>query len=790
MERDRKWLGCRKEDASIRISLLIITSVIYFNSLKCNFVYDDHKAILENPDVIDSSPASWLRLFQNDFWGTPISNPGSHKSYRPLVTLSFKTQYQLAKLYRMFRGEHFDNVIAPATTEQPEVALPFHLLNILLHVLAVDLVYRVACCLLTIEPIHLNDCNKKSAFSTRAILSNRAAASIASLLFSCHPIHVEAVTSLVGRAELMGSLFALLSFESLIGYLSCEKKCDQNEYLNEDSKNRIQDSKLKLVSSMVFAICACFSKENCATVIIINLIFIIYTHLKRRDLYERSLRSFIAMSSLLVAFVALRYQLTSTSPLPKFSKLDNPLAQSAESLCRQLKIEDCHLPEVVNQVNQWKLMTRLYLPAFSFELLANPMSELSYDWPLETIGVIKSPFEMRFILALSGYFVVVSILVKWLIGLLGTYIESLDTKRAPDQTSRQRRVSSYLVDEQLNDYCDKLQTNHSNKEKQQHQQPLSRSDSSTNFISDSEYGSDSETNSLKSVDTLRSNDSGFLGSELKFHEPPQSASPAPSTSSSGVSTLGSQISSTIGGGGEDNETRNLPVTPTRTPDIELNLLDRLGWSLVWLLVPYLPASNLVLPVGFLVAERTLYLASFGFCLLFSNLLFMAMQLWYQFASREQQMVSKTAGNHNGFLIWLWTLTLRFGSKKITSTRWPLTQIEPAEKVERKMGTKRHELASDDSFKTTNLLLVLLPSIAVLPLLILGATKTMDRNEDWRNDLSLYQSNLRQSPAKSLANLATLNSISPGVSLNLDESIELYRKALELEQNSAELHYNL
>jgi len=38
-------------------------------------------------------------------------------------------------------------------------------------------------------------------------------------------------------------------------------------------------------------------------------------------------------------------------------------------------------------------------------------------------------------------------------------------------------------------------------------------------------------------------------------------------------------------------------------------------SLVLLVVPFLPASNLFFRVGFVVAERVLYLPSAGYCLL-------------------------------------------------------------------------------------------------------------------------------------------------------------------------------
>lgn len=40
-------------------------------------------------------------------------------------------------------------------------------------------------------------------------------------------------------------------------------------------------------------------------------------------------------------------------------------------------------------------------------------------------------------------------------------------------------------------------------------------------------------------------------------------------------------------------------------------------SLAMLVVPYLPASNVVVHVGFVVAERVLYVPSSGWCLLFA-----------------------------------------------------------------------------------------------------------------------------------------------------------------------------
>ena len=40
-------------------------------------------------------------------------------------------------------------------------------------------------------------------------------------------------------------------------------------------------------------------------------------------------------------------------------------------------------------------------------------------------------------------------------------------------------------------------------------------------------------------------------------------------------------------------------------------------SLSMMIIPFLPASNLFFPVGFVVAERILYIPSMGFCILVS-----------------------------------------------------------------------------------------------------------------------------------------------------------------------------
>lgn len=43
---------------------------------------------LENPDVRNESP--WGDMWRHDFWGQDITDAESHKSFRPLTTLTYR----------------------------------------------------------------------------------------------------------------------------------------------------------------------------------------------------------------------------------------------------------------------------------------------------------------------------------------------------------------------------------------------------------------------------------------------------------------------------------------------------------------------------------------------------------------------------------------------------------------------------------------------------------------------------------------------------------------------------
>lgn len=79
----------RRKELSAQLILLMISIGCFVNSMNGDFVHDDLSAICSNPDVMGQT--GLVEVFSNDFWGKAMSDPDSHKSYRPLTTLSFRS---------------------------------------------------------------------------------------------------------------------------------------------------------------------------------------------------------------------------------------------------------------------------------------------------------------------------------------------------------------------------------------------------------------------------------------------------------------------------------------------------------------------------------------------------------------------------------------------------------------------------------------------------------------------------------------------------------------------------
>ena len=163
-----------------------VAALCYANSLNGAFVFDD-EALVASPDVLLQTPTS--AVFANDFWGHPIDSSHSHKSYRPLTILSFRLNVWLVR-----EGWLADDAAGggggAAATETALGVTPFwfHAGNVALHAAVSVMVWWVAL----------------------AVLGGDAlAAAAAALCFAVHPVHCDAVASVVGRAELLSALCAV-----------------------------------------------------------------------------------------------------------------------------------------------------------------------------------------------------------------------------------------------------------------------------------------------------------------------------------------------------------------------------------------------------------------------------------------------------------------------------------------------------------------------------------------------------------------------------------------------------
>lgn len=136
----------------------LLAAVVYLGALWNHFALDDGTIIVFNPLV--HSPSGIWRAFGHPYW--PIQAGGY--LYRPLPIATYA----------------LDGLVGGAWW--------FHLINVLWHA---------------------------GASIAVALLARRwrgnAAGLIAGLLFAVHPVHVEAVANVIGRAELMAALFSLLA---------------------------------------------------------------------------------------------------------------------------------------------------------------------------------------------------------------------------------------------------------------------------------------------------------------------------------------------------------------------------------------------------------------------------------------------------------------------------------------------------------------------------------------------------------------------------------------------------
>uniref|UniRef100_A0A672HHG2 dolichyl-phosphate-mannose--protein mannosyltransferase n=1 Tax=Salarias fasciatus TaxID=181472 RepID=A0A672HHG2_SALFA len=322
------------------ITELLCTAVavgLYLNTLDADFCYDDSRAIRTNQDLLPETP--WTNILYDDFWGTLLTHSGSHKSFRPLCTLSFRLNYTLHGLRPW----------------------GYHLLNVALHGLVTALVAALG----------------------RPLLGGGPWSLLAGLLFASHPVHTEAVAGVVGRADVGAALFFLLS---LLCYV---KHCGL----------RRGPCWAWMLCSLWCAAASMLWKEQGVTVLAVSAVYDVFVFQRLRfrqaEILPKKnasvLLSLGALASWGVILLSARLYWMGNKP-PNFSNSDNPAADSPHFLTRTLTF--LHLPAA----NAWLLLCPDRL-SFDWSMDAVPLVRSLADWRnLHTVAF----YGGLFLLALFG----------------------------------------------------------------------------------------------------------------------------------------------------------------------------------------------------------------------------------------------------------------------------------------------------------------------------------------------------------------------------------------------------
>ncbi|XP_055889069.1 protein O-mannosyl-transferase TMTC2-like [Biomphalaria glabrata] len=315
----------------------LLALVLYLNTLEAGFAYDDSRAILKNPDLLPETPL-W-NLVYDDFWGTPLTHSGSHKSYRPLCVLTFRLNYLLGEL----------------------TPWGYHLGNVIIHALTTFVFTAVA----------------------RVFLKTDTGTLTAGLLFAAHPIHTEAVAGIVGRADALACLLFLLTMVSYMRYV------DLRASPNGDGISRWPWAALALLLSAA----AMLTKEQALTILAVCWTYDVFIAQRAslQDLFtlkiftkrqfRGSLEGTLLIGACSSALLGFRIYFMGNKP-PEFAPSDNPASDSDSFLTRAL--------------------TYNYLPSLNFWMLLCP-TVLSFDWSMDSIPLVEAWTDPRNLSTLAFY---------------------------------------------------------------------------------------------------------------------------------------------------------------------------------------------------------------------------------------------------------------------------------------------------------------------------------------------------------------------------------------------------
>ena len=268
------------------------------------WVYDDAGSVIKN--VVVNGHVPWQEAFTRDFWGTEMKDIQSHKSFRPLTTLTLKANY----VYAMS--------VKPESEKHPE-SFTFRVVNLILHGITTFLITE----------------------ATHYILPDIISCLIVGFLFGLHPVHAEVVSNVTSRGEMLMSCFFLLAF---ISYASQIRKI----YSASDTRNIIVQFICIYIFPWIFMTMSLFSKEQGATALITCVAYdfikyhgnlqLLSIKIKNRDWNSIHFikRTFLLAIQTLVVVLWRKYLNGETTP--DFIEAQNPAGFASDRLTRAFSV--------------------------------------------------------------------------------------------------------------------------------------------------------------------------------------------------------------------------------------------------------------------------------------------------------------------------------------------------------------------------------------------------------------------------------------------------------------------
>ena len=251
--------------ASALLFCAVLAVAVYVPGLPGEFVYDDHRLIVDNDGL--KRPFDPSRAFLRDYYASDLDRTGLGY-YRPIAILSNELDYRLGS------GR----------------ALMFHLTNLLLHIAATCCVFLLA---------------------RRLAPSGLVGPVVAASLFALHPAHAESVAFISGRVDPLATVFVLATI--LL-------------HLRANDSDRTWPWRVAAAGAWL---CGLLSKEMAVTAPVLAAVFEAGTEgfPSRRDLKARALRYvpyFVVAGIYLAARVTALGRLLAPSPEGATLSLSKP----------------------------------------------------------------------------------------------------------------------------------------------------------------------------------------------------------------------------------------------------------------------------------------------------------------------------------------------------------------------------------------------------------------------------------------------------------------------------------